>query len=147
MTLKTQEPAVEGMYVIKDGLPYLVGSKGAGRGSYFFPKDLAGSDPTDSSLLASGREEVLLSRVGKVWSYTTASYPPPPPFVITKEPWEPYVLAAVELPEKIVVLGAMTNDVTLKDMKIGMEVELVLDTLFEDEAKEYISWKWKPANK
>ena len=29
-------------------------------------------------------------------------------------------------------------------LKAGMEMELVLDTLFEDEAAEHITWKWKP---
>ena len=26
-----------------------------------------------------------------------------------------------------------------------MEMELVLDTLFEDDENEYVVWKWRPA--
>lgn len=119
--------------------PQLIGGKGVTQGSYFFPRDLAGRDPQNDQT-----EEVLLSRTGVVWSYTTASYPPPPPYVITRDPWEPMVIAAVELPEKMVVLGPMTDDVALEDMRIGMKVELTLDVLYSDEEHEYMSWKWRP---
>ena len=139
---KPRVPAVEGLFTMDEDAPQLIGGKGVSRGSYFFPKDLAGSDPkcvADDEI-----EEVLLSRQGVVWSYTTASYAPPPPYVVTRDPWEPLVIAAVELPEKIVVLGPMTDDVALEDMQVGMAVELVLDTLYEDDEHEYVSWKWRP---
>lgn len=151
---KTRVPAVEGLFTMDEDIPRLVGGKSIGRESYFFPKDLAGADPADTvagSIATGGtaagmpeREEVLLSSTGKVWSYTTASYPPPAPYVVTRDPWEPFVLAAVELPEKIVVLGPMSDDVTLEDMRIGMKVQLGLTTLYEDEEHEYISWEWRP---
>lgn len=131
--------------------PRLIGGKGIGRESYFFPKDLAGADPAGIAMggIAAGtpeREEVLLSSAGTVWSYTTASYPPPAPYVVTRDPWEPFVLAAVELPEKIVILGPMADEVTLEDMRIGMRVELALTTLYEDDEHEYISWEWRPCH-
>jgi len=143
-TQKKRVPAVEGLFTMDPVAPQLIGGKGVSRGSYFFPKDLAGRDP---GCVADGQtEEVLLSRRGVVWSYTTASYPPPPPYVITREPWEPLVLAAVQLPEKIGIWGPRTEDVALEDMPIGMEVELTLDKLYEDDEHEYMSWKWKPAD-
>lgn len=126
--------------------PRLIGGKGIGRESYFFPKDLAGADPAGIAAGTPEREEVLLSSAGTVWSYTTASYPPPAPYVVTRDPWEPFVLAAVELPEKIVVLGPMADEVTLEDMRIGMKVELGLTTLYEDDEHEYISWEWRPCH-
>jgi uncharacterized OB-fold protein len=30
------------------------------------------------------------------------------------------------------------------DLKAGMEVELVLEKLYEDDASEYMVWRWKP---
>ena len=42
------------------------------------------------------------------------------------------------------VLGQMTADVVVDDLAAGTEVELVLDTLFEDDEHEYLVWKWKP---
>lgn len=165
---KTRVPAVEGLFTMDEENPRLIGGKGTGRESYFFPKDLAGADPagttarmreavsptagrssTPNSEQATQqvvRQEVLLSSTGTVWSYTTASYPPPAPYVVTRDPWEPFVLAAVELPEKIVVLGPMSEDVSLEDMHIGMKVHLGLTTLYEDDEHEYISWEWRPSN-
>lgn len=137
---------MEGLFTMDEQNPRLIGGKGIGRESYFFPKGLAGADPAGIALGTPEREEVLLSSQGTVWSYTTASYPPPAPYVVTRDPWEPFVLAAVELPEKIVILGPMSDEVTLEDMRIGMKVELALTTLYEDDEHEYISWEWRPCN-
>ena len=38
----------------------------------------------------------------------------------------------------------MGDGVSVDDLKVGMEVELVLDTLYEDDANEYVVWKWRP---
>lgn len=143
-TAKTRVPAVEGIFTMDEQNPRLIGGKGIGRESYFFPKDLAGADPAGIAMGTPEREEVLLSSTGTVWSYTTASYPPPAPYVVTRDPWEPFVLVAVELPEKIVILGPMADEVSLDDMRIGMKVELGLATLYEDDEHEYISWEWRP---
>ncbi len=94
-----------------------------------------------------GREfdDVELSRRGTVWSFTNTCYQPPPPYVPTTDPFEPFTLAAVELSEeKMVVLGQMVDGVSVDDLSAGMEVELVLDTLYEDDDNEYVVWKWRP---
>jgi hypothetical protein len=141
---RTQVPAVEGLFTMDPDTPHLIGARGISQGSYFFPKDLAGSDP---GCLGDELEEVLLSRTGKVWSYTTSDYPPPAPYMITAEPYEPFVLAAVELDEqKLVVLGQMVPETALEDMTVGMRVELVLDVLYSDEDHDYMVWKWKPVS-
>ena len=74
MPTRTRVPAVEGLFTMGDP-PHLIGGKGRSRGSYFFPKDSAGADP--ACFGDDERDEVLLSRTGSVWSYTTSSYPPP----------------------------------------------------------------------
>jgi uncharacterized OB-fold protein len=54
-------------------------------------------------------------------------------------------VAAVELAnERMVVLGQLAPGVDPASLELGMEMELVLDTLFEDESTEHIVWKWKP---
>ena len=50
-----------------------------------------------------------LSRRGTVWSYTDAQYQPPPPYIPRSDPYEPFALAAVELPEGIVILGQVAD--------------------------------------
>jgi uncharacterized OB-fold protein len=137
---KTRMPAVEGMFTM-DREPHLIGGRGASRESYFFPKDMAGGDP--ACVGDTEREEVLLSRHGKVWSYTTSSYPPPLPYVITTEPFVPLVIAAVHLEaENLVVCGQMMPGIAVEDMSVGLDVELQLDTLYEDDDHEYVVWKW-----
>ena len=46
--------------------------------------------------------------------------------------------------EKITILGQVVEGVKVADLKIGQEMELVLDTLLEDDETETIVWKWKP---
>ena len=141
-TTKQRVPAVEGLFTMDAEQPALIGGKARTRGSYFFPKHLGGSDP-----LCVGDEidEVLLSRRGKVWSWTTSSYPPPPPFIVQTEPYVPIVIAAVQLEaEQMVVLGQVVEGVAVEDLSLGQEVEIVLDTLYEDDEHEYMVWKWRP---
>ena len=90
-------------------------------------------------------EEVPLSRRGKVWSFTDNRYQPPAPYM-SPDPFEPYTIAAVELAEeKMVVLGQLAGGASVDDLRVGQEVELVLETLYEDDDNAYLVWKWQPA--
>ena len=137
---KIRVPAVEGFFTV-DNEPHLIGGRYKKSGSYCFPKNLGGSDPnvSDDEL-----EEVLLSRYGKIWSCTNSAYPPPPPF-IASEPYEPIVIAAVELEEeKMVVLGQVANGYSVEDLSIGMSVEVDTGILYEDSEHCYLTWMWRP---
>jgi uncharacterized protein len=139
---KTRVPAVEGWFTLDEAQPRLIGSRGAETGSFFFPKNLAFSRnpaaPTEEL------EEVQLGRRGRVWSFTTNHYPPPSPYV-APEPFEPYTIVAVELPdERMVVLGQLAEGADPDRLRVGAEVELVLGTLYEDDEHEYVVWKWRP---
>ena len=70
---------------------------------------------------------------GTVWSYTDAQYQPPPPYVPRTDPYEPFALAAVELPEGIIVLGQVADGYGVADLRVGAEVELVVETLYADD--------------
>lgn len=139
---KARVPAVPGWFTMDDGEPRLLGTRCTGCGTYFFPKQSffcknPGCQSTEF-------EEVALGRRGKLWSFTENHYAPPAPYV-SAEPFEPFSIGAVELAtEKMVVLGQMTKGTRAADLRLGMEVELVLETLFEDDANEYVVWKWKP---
>jgi uncharacterized OB-fold protein len=141
MPTKTRVPAVEGLFTLDEAAPHLIGGRSAS-GSYFFPKALAGGDPTATT---SELDEVLLSRRGRIWSYTNSAYSPPKPFVVRTDPFVPVVIAAVELElEKMTILGQVVDGYSVDDLHIGQEVELVLDVLDEDDEHEYLVWKWKP---
>ena len=139
---KPQVPAIEGWFTTDTRQPHLLGSRCKKCKSYFFPKEaLFCRNP---GCAGSEFDEVPLSRMGKIWSFTTNHYAPPAPYV-SPDPFVPYTVAAVELAEeKMVVLGQVAAGVDPKSLKVGMKVELVLDRLYEDETSEYLVWKWKP---
>jgi uncharacterized OB-fold protein len=122
--------------------PQLIGTRGKQTGSFFFPP--TGAIAADPAAPFEEREEVKLSRRGKVWSWTTGNYAPPAPYV-SPDPFEPYAVVAVELPEeKMVILGQLASGYDVQDISLGQEMELVLGTLFEDDDNEYLIWKWRP---
>ncbi len=142
MSDKPVVAAIDGWYTMGNK-PHLIGSQCDSCGTYFFPKQSQycrnpNCDSTDFS-------EVELSRTGHIWSYTNACYKPPEPFQ-AKEPFEPYAIAAVQLDkEEMVVLGQVVEGVSVADLKVGMPVELVMETLHETDEDVRVTWKWKPA--
>jgi len=142
MASKKRVPAIAGWFTMDAKAPALLGTRCTLCKTFFFPKEtVACRNPQcDSSEL----EEVALSRTGRVWSFTNNCYQPPSPYV-SADPFVPYAIAAVELAqEKMVVLGQMADGLGVEDLRAGIEVELVLDTLYEDDENEYVVWKWRP---
>jgi uncharacterized OB-fold protein len=59
------------------------------------------------------------------------------------KPFKPYGVALVELPDGIRVVG-MVVGCDIKDIKVGMDVELVVEKLCDDEqGNELMTWRWK----
>lgn len=142
MSGKTHTPAVEGLFTMDPREPHLIGSQCGGCGTYFFPaeKTFCRNPTCDRAEL----RDVELSRMGRVWSYTSANYKPPAPFV-AKEPFEPFAIAAVALEkEGLTILGQVVAGVGVDELQTGMTVELVLDELYQDDDHVYLTWKWKP---
>jgi len=135
-----QIPIAEGFFTWPSAEPRLIGGRCKNCGRYFFPK----AYPLHKvNCQKQEIEEVLLSKWGKLQSYTWQYYQPPPPFK-APEPFVPYGISMVELPEGLNVVGIMT-DCTIEDLKIGMEVEIVVESLYCDEqGNEYLTWKFKP---
>ena len=139
--------AIEGWFTLDDE-PRLIGTKCVDSGTYFFPPETTMSRAPGHS--TSELVPVELSRTGKLWSYTNAGYKPPEPYIAVTDPYEPFLIAAVELDaEKIVVLGQCVPGVTSADVTVGDEMELVLDTLYSDEDAadgpiDHVVWKWRP---
>jgi uncharacterized OB-fold protein len=140
--VKPKLPAVEGWFTLDGARPRLLGTRCQRCGTYFFPKEtFFCRNPGCGS---SDLEAVELSSRGRLWSYTNNCYAPPPPYVAS-DPFEPYAIAAVELePERMVVLGQVEAGVGVERLEVGMPMELVLGTLYEDAKHEYLVWKWKP---
>ena len=134
-------PTVEGWFTTGPE-PALVASSCTTCGSAFFP-------PTEGfcrnpACAGEEFEPTELSRRGTVWSYTDAQYQPPPPYVPAGDPYVPFALAAVELPEGIVVLGQVAQGFGVEDLTVGDDVELVIETLYTDDSGERTIWRWRP---
>src|SRR3954465_2993905 len=78
-------------------------------------------------------ETTELSRRGTVWSYTDAQYQPPAPYVPASHPYVPFALAAGALSEGLVVLGQLAEGYDVADVRVGSEVELVVERLYSDD--------------
>ena len=140
MAQKKQYPAVEGLFTCPPEEPRLIGGRCKSCGTYFFPKFAAfhklGCEQGPV-------EEVLLSRRGELVSYTVQYYPPPRPFV-SPDPFVPYGIGLVALPEGIQIPGMLTG-IKIEDVKTHINVELVVEKLFQDEdGNEALTWKWRP---
>jgi uncharacterized OB-fold protein len=135
-------PAVEGWFEIDSEGPRLIGTRCGDCGTYYFPKETVFCrNPTCAS---TALDEVRLSPRGRLWSFTNNCYAPPAPYV-APDPFVPYAIAAVELEEeKLVVLGQVEG-AGVEDLEAGMEMELTLAPLFEEDGREVIVWKWRPA--
>jgi uncharacterized OB-fold protein len=140
--VKTRLPAIEGWFTLDDEAPALLGSCCTTCGNFAFPKE--GYFCRNPECQGREFDEVPLSRTGTIWSYTDAGYQPPEPYVAT-DPYVPFAIAAVELAaERMVVMGQVVPGVGADELHVGDEVELVLDTLYEDDEHEYVVWKWRP---
>ena len=139
---KTQVPAIEGWFTTDGNTPHLLGSRCTECKSYFFPKESMYC--RNPGCAGTEFNEVPLSRTGTIWSFSEHYYQPPEPYV-SPDPFEPYTIAAVELAEeKMVVLGQVASGVPPESLEVGTEMELVVETLFEDEDAEHMVWKWRP---
>lgn len=137
----TAIPAIAGWFTTGPA-PALIGTSCTSCGTVSFPRETtfcknpscAGDEFTD----------VELSRRGTVWSYTDAQYQPPAPYIANTDPYVPFALAAVELPEGIVVLGQVADGYGVADLTVGTEVELVVEPLYTDQTGVKTIWRWKP---
>ena len=106
-------PVAEGVFTWPSDEPQLIASERDGVLS--FP-----ANPGDP--------QRLLSRHGRLWTFTTQQFrPPSPPYDgnDTAETFEPFALGYVELPGELLVEGRLTEPDPAK-LRIGMEMELVV---------------------
>lgn len=134
-----ESPVLDDWFTLDAREPRLLGSRCTSCGSYYFPKATGFCRNPDCD--GEQFDEVPLSRTGTLWSFTDARYAPPPPFV-ANDPFEPFAVAAVELErERMVVLGPVVDGVGVDALRLGMTMELALESLADGK----LTWKWRPA--
>lgn len=140
----TQTPAIDGWFTTGPE-PALVASRCTACRTIAFPPQ---RDFCNNPACAGEEfEEAELSRRGTVWSYTDAQYQPPPPYLPPGDEYTPFALAAVELPEGLVVLGQLADGFGVTDVRVGSPVELVVERAWtDDDGADRTMWKWKPVS-
>jgi len=89
-------------------------------------------------------EEMALNKRGKLWTYTVIRHKPPGDFK-GPEPFVPFGLGLVELPEGIRVLSPLAVDP--EAIQVGMELELEVYPLYIDENKnEVLAFRFRPVS-
>ena len=88
-------------------------------------------------------EDLVLSNRGNLYSYTIIEHRPAGDYK-GPEPFIPFGLGLVELPEGVRIITPLTvNDPA--QLKIGMEMELLMEKFCEDEdGSEVMAFKFKP---
>lgn len=134
-------PYQEGLFTWPSDEPQLIAGHCKNCDTYFFPRFNVTHKATCKKREV---EDVLLSRRGKIQTFCVQHYPAPAPF-INPEPFEPYNIVWVALPEGIAVAG-LTTGIRSEDLKVGLEVELVVGDLGLDKnGNVALTWKWKMA--
>lgn len=142
MSTSDAKPAIEGWFTTDPDAPALIGSRCNDCSSYYFPVESTRCRNPECG--GENLGEVELSRTGKVWSVTSASYAPPKPFFADK-PFEPFAIVAVELEkEKMVVLGRAADGIGPDDLKAGDAVEVILERGYTDDEGDKLIWKFQP---
>jgi uncharacterized OB-fold protein len=140
-TNKRQIPLVEGYFSWPSDDPRLIATRCKSCGYCFFPKVCSCGNPNCENKKP---EDILLSKRGKLDSYTIHYYPPPAPYV-PPDPFVPFGIGLVEFPEGVRVIGQMTGCDPEKGLKIGMDVETVIEKLQEDkDGNEIMCWRFRP---
>jgi uncharacterized OB-fold protein len=125
---KKQLPIKEGMMKLPQSPTdkgSLIGCKCQKCGELFFVKRAICENCQSQAL-----EEITLSGTGKLYAFSIMYYPAPPPY-IPANPFVPFGVGWVELPEGLVIYSLLTvNDAS--KLKIGMEMELILKKFAED---------------
>ena len=139
MTTTQRKHVVPGAFAETPNGARLLGSRCAGCWTCFFPRSAACRNPRCSDKRIA---DVELSPRGTLWSYTVQYYKPPPPARLD-EPFIPYGIGLVDLPEDIRIMAMISSD-DPESLRIGQQMELVIETLYhDDDGSEVLTWKWR----
>jgi uncharacterized OB-fold protein len=134
----TTVPVAEGVLTSVDD-PQLVGSRCGGCGIVTFPRQ--DSCPRCGS---TAMAEHLLARCGRLWAWTTQSFPPPPPYLgPTGRDFVPFGVGYVDLGD--VRVEMRLTEANPERLRNGMEMELTTVALrTDDDGNEVVIPAFRP---
>ena len=139
---KERVPELPDLFTWADDGARIMSAKCNTCGTYFFPASHHQHRP---GCTREGVENVLLSKRGKLATYSIQHYMCPPPFKTTGD-ITPYGVGMVEFPEGISVAGLIVES-DLNALSIGLEMETTDYVLYEDnEGKQVCTWAFRVVN-
>lgn len=121
----------KGLFEETNGEPALIGSKCRSCGQVLFP-----AKSVCLNCMSPDVEFIKLSRDGKLYTYTTV-------YMASEHFPPPYMVGWIELPEDIRIFSQIRGwqEHTLK---IGTNMRLYIETLWQDEDREVIGFVFRP---
>jgi uncharacterized OB-fold protein len=117
----------------------LRGSKCNNCGVAFFGKLVACENCQSTNIT-----EYQLPRHGKLYSYTVVRQKPPGGYRGPTDPFEPFPVGQVEMEDGVLFLSRLAH-VKFEDLKIGMDLEMVVEPLYVDEnGNEVMMFAFQP---
>jgi uncharacterized OB-fold protein len=136
-----QVPIAEGIFTMPPEEPRLIGGKCDDCGLISFPQQSSCARCGSTAIEASH-----LGTKGKIWAWTTQSFPPPsPPYTGAQgADFVPYAVGFIELPGEVKVEARITENDPAK-LRNGLDVELVLIPFRTDEdGNEVLTFAFAP---
>ncbi len=124
-------PLREGLFTKESDKCFLIGNRCESCHQLFFP-----SRPFCFTCFSDRMETVKFGSKGKLYSFTTSSMPS-----LHFEP--PYTVGWVDLEDGIRVFAPIERSKN-QDLAIGMEMELVIDELWQEGDESVVGYKFKP---
>ena len=136
-TTRKQIPIKEGLFEWRDDGAHLTASRCRECGEVAFPVN-----PFCPQCCTETTAPISLSRRGHLYSFTVQRFKPPPPYR-GPEPFVPYGVGMIELPEGVRVTAVLEESDPSK-LRVGMEMELIIAGFFEDEeGNEVLGYKFR----
>ena len=143
MSQNQQVPIAEGLFTWPSNDPHLIGTREKSTGRITFPPIKRYGEEQEARY-----EDVELAQRGTLWTWTIQRFLPKlPPYAgpETTETFKPYPVGYVELPGEVKVESRLV-DCDPEDLKIGMEMELVITKFKEDDAgNDVMMFAFRPA--
>lgn len=140
---KRKIPIEEGLWITPSSpgeKPQLIGSRCLSCGELYFPRKKRG---LCIHCQRRSLEDIKLSGKGKIASFTVVEQAPAGGFYKGSVP---YAYGAVHLLEGVELYSLFTGN--LDDLRVGMDVQMVIEELFDDdEGNAIITYKFTPTKK
>lgn len=135
---KRQVPIRDDLFEWGEDGAHLLGSRCRECGEVTFPVN-----PFCPQCCKATTGNIRLSRFGSLYSFTVQRFRPPPPYR-GADPFVPYCVGMVELPEGVRITSVLEGS-DPAGLRVGMKVELLITTFFEDdEGNDVLAYKFKP---